>query len=78
MQTSQTQKKSIDYQLRKSTQENCLTYPVTSNDLIGKFYTIQQCIEKNLEINYKHWANILCLDTLKIVARFEEGIWKYD
>ena len=52
-----------------------------AQDLIGKFDTIQQCEDKMLEIKdnyYGTWGNILSLETLKIVASFEEGIWEYE
>lgn len=54
-------------------------YPLGgAEDLKGKYADIQSAIIAHNPTEYTYdggWANVLCLDTLKVVMCFSRGVW---
>lgn len=49
-----------------------------ANDLEGRFDTLDEAIAAHTTKQFTYscgWANVLCLDSLKIVKKFRRGTW---
>lgn len=49
-----------------------------AEDLQGRYETLEQAIASHEPNKYQYdggWANVLCLDSLKVVKRFFRGKW---
>lgn len=55
-------------------------YPIGgAEDLKGRFDTLEAAIAGHDQKEYKYsggWANVLCLESLKVMKRFNRGNWR--